>query len=223
MGVGVPKVGYPQQGYLLARSDGTIWGGVPPSRVPPWPGLMGGTPPQVPEARSDRGYLRWGTLPAGVPPEGVTPLAGPGWGTLPSWTWPGYPPPEVWTDRRLWKQYLTFVLRTRSVNIELKKMNELSRVGGITLLAWCSFGVVVIVKGVSSSINAFWPILHRKHWNTHRNKLFKNCLQPSFLELRVHQHTKAQANYSSPISFDYSCQYRALSLKELSACSYVRV
>ena len=120
---GYPRWGTPQQGYLLARSDGErgTWGGVPPGRgIPSRDTPSRGTPlvrsdgvPEVgyPLARSDRGYPRQGTptLLVGVPP------AGPGWGMPSSWTWPGYTPPEVWTDRHLWKQYLTVVLRTRSV------------------------------------------------------------------------------------------------------------
>ena len=99
--------------------------------VPPWQGY--------PLARSDGGYLRWGTpRPGGVPPP-----AGPGWGT-PHWTWLGYPPqsdlagvpptpphqtwlgyppPQVWTDRRMDKHVskhnLPVVLRTRSVMIKI--------------------------------------------------------------------------------------------------------
>ena len=138
---GVPEVVYPHQG-TPARSNRGTWSRVPPVRVPPgqvlrgrgvtevgyprsqvWPGvpegLMGGTQSEVPPSGYPPsqvwwgdGYPRWGTPPGQV-----------WWGVpevrYPSgWTWPGYPPPpEMWTDRHLWKQYLTVVLRTRSVNI----------------------------------------------------------------------------------------------------------
>ena len=71
----VPKVGY---GYLYPR-----WG--TPIRVLHQPGPIGGTRGGVPPS------LVWGGTQGGVPPLGYPP-AGPGWGTPPAWTWPGYSP-----------------------------------------------------------------------------------------------------------------------------------
>ena len=87
---------------LYWREGTPCWGyacwGVPPAGG--YPGL--GTPPPA-EPGWGTPLARWGTpLLAGL---------GPGWGNPPPiWTWPGYPLP-----RHLWKQYLTVVLRTRSV------------------------------------------------------------------------------------------------------------
>ena len=70
--------------------------GYPPSQV--WPG--GGTRGGVPPARSDGGYLRWGTPFRVPPPVGVCPhldLAGVS-PPPPRLDLLGYPPPR-WTDR----------------------------------------------------------------------------------------------------------------------------
>ena len=87
---------------VLSTSYAVLYWGVPPAggRGPhPW---LGGTPiwtwPVYPPKSG------WGTPPQ----QGYPPI----------WTWLGYPP-QVWTDRHLWKQYLTVILRTQSVNIVL--------------------------------------------------------------------------------------------------------
>ena len=101
---GVPPIRVPPLGYPPARSDG----GVPPCQGTPWPGPMGVGVPKV-----------------GYPPCRGTPQAGPGQGTPhfgypPGWTWPRYPPPKVWTDRRMdgWTdtcQKITFPRTTYAV------------------------------------------------------------------------------------------------------------
>ena len=135
---GLPHLGYPHQTW--PGGTPSLPGGYPTSCTPhqTWPGgtpsLLGCTPPRVPpitpgwggDITPARGASEAGIPLAGVPP----PPAGPGWATplvgpgldTPGWTWLGYStgwtwPPEVWTDRHLWKQYLTVVLRTRSLKI----------------------------------------------------------------------------------------------------------
>ena len=95
--------GYPMPG--LGHTPSQVRGGYPilgfggyPISGPP-PDLRWGTPPQP--------HLGWGT-----------PLARPGMG------YPPYhpdldrvPPPEMLTDRHLWKQYLPIILRMRTVTI----------------------------------------------------------------------------------------------------------
>ena len=69
-----------------------------------------------------RMYLPWwGDLPWATPHPDLA------WGCLP-WTgeegylpWLGYPLPQGWTDRHLWKQYLQVVLRMRAVKICFRK------------------------------------------------------------------------------------------------------
>ena len=110
----LPEVGYPPPPHrpgLMGGGGYPRWGILPagpPSQVW-WGGTWGGVPP----SKGTSSQVWQGVSEVGYPPAGY-PLAGPGWGTPPSWTWPGYPP-KVWTDRHLWKQYLTVVLRTRSV------------------------------------------------------------------------------------------------------------
>ena len=118
---------------------GGTWSGTPP---PPPPGgtWSGGVPGQVPWGvpRPPRGYpVRYPPGEGGYPdpPGGVpgpplggtrsgTPRGGTRSGTPPG----GYPvryppggvpspPPPLWTDKHLWKQYLPVVLRTRAVKI----------------------------------------------------------------------------------------------------------
>ena len=96
-----PGMGTPWPGLM-----GSTWGGVPPGQV--WGSTQGGVPPDrvpPPLARSDRGYLRWGTSPAG-----------PGQGTLP----PVDRQIDGWMDRHVWKHYLPVVLRTRSIKINYR-------------------------------------------------------------------------------------------------------
>ena len=109
---GVSPLGVPPSQVQWRGNQGGV-----PRQGPPWPGLMGGTQGGDPLAGVPpgqvwwRGYLRWGTPWQGYP------LAGPGWGT-PRLDMARVPP-EVWTDRHLWKQYLTVVQRTWSVTIIL--------------------------------------------------------------------------------------------------------
>ena len=107
--VGYPLAGVPQQGYPPLPQLG-----YPPGQVR-WGGTQGVVAPLagVPPARSDGGYPRWGTPWPGVMggiQGGVTPGRGTPWpglmgstqGGVPRiWTWPGYPLPQVWTDRRM--------------------------------------------------------------------------------------------------------------------------
>ena len=100
--MGYPWQGTSQQGYPPARSDR---GEVPQQG---YPQVRGTSHP----ARSDRGYLRWGTPGRG---RGTPPASSDGgylrWDTPsrvpPGWTWPGLPTPQLdlarvlhlWTDR----------------------------------------------------------------------------------------------------------------------------
>ena len=91
------------------------------------------------------------------------------------------------------------------------------------LFTFCSV-VVVSVKGISSSINAFWPISQHMYWNVETkccSKVATNRVRTTCSLTKVAD--KGAGNLLQTYFFWLFLSVSRLELKELSACSFVRV
>ena len=101
----------------------------------------------TPLARSDRGYLRWGTPQPGlmgIPKVGYLP--GQTWLGYPPpiWTWPGYPPTGVdrQMNRHVSKHNFPVVLRMRSVKMMASPLVHVQKERSMTM-DWLTYHPVI--------------------------------------------------------------------------------
>ena len=200
-----PGGGYPVRYTPPGGSGYPPWGGYwvpPPGPGTPPGGYPGGVPDRVPPLGGRGGTWTPVRYPSrggpGTPPGGGTRS-----GTPPGGGYPDPPPPPLWTDKHLWKQYLPVVLRTRAVNIHLDDYR------------WSSFFTFVWIQNIDASKCStfldFWNVswlpptwtCRQIFWFKQDNRLTKlsekilsqvNCTKRG-----TQQHTLSECSVSSSV------------------------